>query len=247
MNKPPAFQLYVKDWLSSATILLMPPHCEGAYIRLLCHDWDADGIPDDDASLAMLSRLGELWHTDGVKFIKPNFIKHPNKTGMLTNEKHISQRKVLKSYSSKQSQKAKQRWHKDLDGMPRHSHGIATAKPQQCSASSSASTSSDNTPISPKGDFSVEFETAWKAYPDKSGSKHTAFKAFQKWTKQGDTVQDILDGISKYTSYVLERRKRGFPDLKYKNGQTFFNQRAWKSEYTFVDTKPTNTVEAVYK
>ena len=39
MGRPPAFQFYPNDWLSSPTILLMTPAQEGAYIRLLCYCW----------------------------------------------------------------------------------------------------------------------------------------------------------------------------------------------------------------
>ena len=63
MNRPPAFQLFVNDWVSSPTITMMTPAEEGAYIRLLCYAWaDPDvSLPDDDDSLAKLSRLNEQW------------------------------------------------------------------------------------------------------------------------------------------------------------------------------------------
>ena len=53
MNKPPAFQFYVKDFLSGTSH--MSAKEVGVYIRLLCHSWDRDGLPDDDVILARLA------------------------------------------------------------------------------------------------------------------------------------------------------------------------------------------------
>jgi uncharacterized protein YdaU (DUF1376 family) len=63
MKRLPAFQFYPQDWLSSASISLMTPAEEGAYIRLLALAWlEPDcGLPDDDAVLARLSRLKGAW------------------------------------------------------------------------------------------------------------------------------------------------------------------------------------------
>lgn len=41
-NKPPAFQFYAKDWLSSPTVKRMSNHYRGIYIQLLAAAWDSD-------------------------------------------------------------------------------------------------------------------------------------------------------------------------------------------------------------
>src|ERR1700722_1388656 len=64
MNKPPAFQLYARDFLTSEKVQLMPLEAVGAYILLLCQAWLSDPpgtLPDDDAALAIFSRLGDRW------------------------------------------------------------------------------------------------------------------------------------------------------------------------------------------
>lgn len=68
-DKPPAFQFYPDAWLSSTDILLMSPAEEGAYIRLLSHAWMAEdcGLPNDDAQLAIISRLGKQWPKSGKR------------------------------------------------------------------------------------------------------------------------------------------------------------------------------------
>lgn len=42
MKKPPAFQFYVKDWLSSSTVRQMSMHHRGVYITMLAAMWDSD-------------------------------------------------------------------------------------------------------------------------------------------------------------------------------------------------------------
>lgn len=83
--KSPAFQFYPNDWLSSTRIALMTPAEEGGYIRLLCHDWTNDGIPNDDDQLAALSRLGDAWFNGSAQVLKACFSNHPAKVGFLTN------------------------------------------------------------------------------------------------------------------------------------------------------------------
>jgi len=73
-----------------------------------------------------------------------------------------------------------------------------------------------------------QFERCWKLYPNKSGSKHKALQAY----KQSKPIeQDVIDGIERYKAFVASEHRRGFAGLKYANGQTWFNQRRWESEY----------------
>jgi uncharacterized protein YdaU (DUF1376 family) len=99
--KPPAFQFYPNDWLSSSAVTLMTPEQEGAYIRLLCYDWASDGIPDDDATLAALSRLGEGWFRGGSTMVRKCFDQHPEKPGFLTNARLQSEREKQQAWREK--------------------------------------------------------------------------------------------------------------------------------------------------
>ena len=68
MNKPPAFQLYVNDWLTDEKILAMTLEQEGAFIRLLCHQWKSNDctLPNNDATLAYMARMTiERWREIG--------------------------------------------------------------------------------------------------------------------------------------------------------------------------------------
>ena len=86
----PSFSFYPNDWLGSQAVARMTPAQEGAYIRLLCYCWnDPDcSLPDDDDTLATLSRLGnEGWLEGGSTVVKVCFNQHPTKKGFLTNNK----------------------------------------------------------------------------------------------------------------------------------------------------------------
>ena len=104
MNRPPAFQFYPKDWLSSKSVALMTLEQEGAYIHLLAHCWESDdcSLPDDDKQLAILSRMSERWFSDSAA-IKLCFVKHPTRKGRLVN---IRLHRYWKELRGKQRERA---------------------------------------------------------------------------------------------------------------------------------------------
>lgn len=68
---------------------------------------------------------------------------------------------------------------------------------------------------------SKDVEEMWRLYPLKQG-KANAIKKIPKLLKQYGKEQ-IIRCIDRYIQYVDNQRKTGFPELKYKNGSTFFN------------------------
>lgn len=50
----PWLPLYVSDWLSSSTVTCMSLASQGAFVRLLCHQWKTEFIPDDEVMIAKL-------------------------------------------------------------------------------------------------------------------------------------------------------------------------------------------------
>lgn len=64
MPKPPAFQFYTRDWLSSSAVRTMGLAARGAYIDLLAIQWQDGFIPDDDQEIArMLGCTPRQWNT----------------------------------------------------------------------------------------------------------------------------------------------------------------------------------------
>ena len=75
-----------------------------------------------------------------------------------------------------------------------------------------------------------DFAEVWNLYPVKSG-KRRALNAYQRARKDGTLHADVLAGLERYRAYVTQQRKT-FPDLKWKDGATWFHQRGWEDEYT---------------
>lgn len=120
------FPFFAKNWLASPTITCMTPEEEGAYIRLLAHCWDSDdcSLPGDDKSLAILSRLGDRWHSNSSatttrNLVRECFVDHPLKQGWLTNKKLWETREKILNRSSERVRAgrkgAKIRWNNDIE------------------------------------------------------------------------------------------------------------------------------------
>jgi len=50
----PYLQFYCKEWLASSTTRRMPLAARGAYIDLLCYQWEEESIPDDQGEIALM-------------------------------------------------------------------------------------------------------------------------------------------------------------------------------------------------
>lgn len=59
VRKPPAFQFYAKDWLSSMTVRAMEWAAKGLYIELLAYDWDNEGLPPDPEHIRRIVNMTE--------------------------------------------------------------------------------------------------------------------------------------------------------------------------------------------
>lgn len=103
MNRPPAFQFYANDWLSSTKISIMTPAEEGAYIRLLCHAWNDPHccLPDDDEQLAVLSRLFEEWYKGSSEKIRNCFLPDTARPGKIFNKRLRDERKKQNEWRRK--------------------------------------------------------------------------------------------------------------------------------------------------
>jgi uncharacterized protein YdaU (DUF1376 family) len=139
--KPPAFQFYARDWLSST--LGMPWDVMGLYIHLIAWSWDNGPLPDDprwrrriigsDAKTAakLWAALERRWEKTARGWINPR-LEH--------------QRRLLNSYRAHAQHAAGMRW-ASIGHAPGHRLGMAGAHaqtmPNRCTASSSASSSSD--------------------------------------------------------------------------------------------------------
>ena len=128
-KKTPYFQFYPADFLvGSAT---MTAEGRGAYIVLLCHAWEGDGVPDDPRILKSLTGASPR----AIAEAKAKF--YTEKDGKLRNRRLEETRAKLNEYCEQQRQKALKRWeNKDATAMPRDCHGNAEAyaerMPREC-------------------------------------------------------------------------------------------------------------------
>jgi len=224
----PAFQFYPNDWLSSLKVACMTPEQEGAYIHLLCHDWANDGLPDDPAILAQLSRLGDKW--DGATVVQNCFEKHPHKNGFITNKRLEIEREIQTNNRKQKSKSgiksAKSRAYMSQRMLNGRSTDVQRNANSSSSSSSSSSTSSTNKkepPISPKGGEDG-FEKFWKAYPRKTG-KGKAFESWNKIKPSQEVQAQILQAIAEHCKTEQWKKENGqyipFP-------ATWLNQRRWE-------------------
>lgn len=155
-KKYPAFQFYVADFLVGVAELTT--EAVGAYILLLCRQWDKGSIPDDQQKCAAIARcsvdaIASIWHKFGIVLADAR-----------QNERMEKVRAGLLSYSDKQAANAGKRWKKSdriasampphQKTMPPHPSGIGLAEPNACS---SLSLSLSVLPLSsPNGDSESE-------------------------------------------------------------------------------------------
>lgn len=146
---PASFPFFPDDWLGSSKVAVMTLAEQGAYIRLLAHQWNDPTctLPDDDAKLAALSGFGPEWPAHSAS-MREAFVPHRTK-GRVHNEKLSQKRAELMSFKKKASERGKHgadsRWkgtgHQDVNAEPtpqaspkhRDASGMPQASPEQCS------------------------------------------------------------------------------------------------------------------
>ncbi len=102
-KKRPAFQFYASDWLGSNKHAMMTPAQRGAYIDLLCYQWnDPDcTLPDDDQLLATMSGLGEGWFNGGSALLRLCFPPAEGKAGRVANPRLLEVKADADEWSRK--------------------------------------------------------------------------------------------------------------------------------------------------
>lgn len=106
-HKPPAFLLYVRDWLSSTRA--MAPDIKGHYIDLLAWSWDNGPVPlDADARARVLgvarAEADRVWTVLVEKWQRDEFGR-----GFI-NRRLEEQRKLLRAQTEHARAAARSRW-----------------------------------------------------------------------------------------------------------------------------------------
>lgn len=174
--RPPAFQFYPADWLSSPNVMAMTPEQEGAYLRLLCCAWLSPDctLPNDDALLAVLSRLNERWETEGL-LVRKMFRVCTKNVLRLENPRLVLERRKQREWKRKSAEGGRKSGEQRRCGGKGGSHlvdplvepNVNQSTNQKATLQSSSSSSKEipngisNTPLPPELD-SPEFAEAWR-------------------------------------------------------------------------------------
>lgn len=185
-SKSPAFQFYPADYLSSQKVETMSLEHQGAYVRLLCYDWLNDGIPDDQAALAKLSRLGESWDKGGYTLVKACFNQHVTKPGFLTNPRLQAEREKQASWRDKSSEGGKKaaitRWGKGKRNKDKGGYKMV----KEClppNDNSSSSSSSSNSIMGIPTIEEVKLQAAKIGLPDIEAEKFFNYYSDRDWMR----------------------------------------------------------------
>ncbi|HEX6727878.1 MAG TPA: DUF1376 domain-containing protein [Nitrospira sp.] len=237
MNRPPAFQLYVKDWLTSKKRAAMALDQQAAYFNLLCHCWDTDdcALPDDRAILAALSELREHWNSRSTP-VHQAFVPHPKKPDFLTNMRlYAEHQKYL------QIQKERRRAGRESGASRRRSRANTTehvfnkrsAPVEQLPTSSIPTSSSkkEDIPASRReilNGHRASFDRFWSAYPKKRDKKE-AEKLWARLLPDESLVASMLHSIEQAKQTPEWGKDRG-QFIPYPT--TWLNKRRWEDDYS---------------
>ena len=229
MINPPAFQFYPKDFISDLNVAAMTNEEVGIYIKLLCHCWIEDGLPNIPKLLEGWfkggSTKGQPWEETWLK-IKHCFYE---KNGKLRNkrldeerEKQIrwsekSKKGGLKSVENKRKLKGG-----STKGQPRANQGLTL--PLQ--SSSSNKNKSRDLYIG-----ETEFIQFWESYPNKE-AKDVALAAFKVLRKK-ESLETIAKAFNGYMDFLKNERIRNNFNRKPMNASTFLRQNRWKDFLDF--------------
>ncbi len=151
INRSPAFQFYPKDFLMDDKVAVMTLEQMGAYVLLLCYQWQNDGLPIAELELKQMCKNPENWDDIWAKVGRCFFENKGrlfNKRLQIEKKKQTERRK-MKTEAGKKG--AKIRWDKqpdlnNIDSTP-NAEPLATDSPP---FSSSIPTSKEDIRISSK-------------------------------------------------------------------------------------------------
>ena len=168
MAKAPAFQFYVRDWLSDPLLRQATPLSRGIWIDVLCFMWEADQRGKLETTPLKLSRmasasidevnhfLNEMVDLEFGDFITENKLSFPITTQFCNEYVTIINRRMYSDYKGKENTRLRVKKHR----RKKTSNDDETEKKQKCNgdvtvtSSSSSSSSSSKIKRSPKnGDF----------------------------------------------------------------------------------------------
>jgi uncharacterized protein YdaU (DUF1376 family) len=235
-GKPPAFQFYAKDWLTSGKVRAMTLAGRGLFIDLLAFAWDNHGLPLDEQTIRRSVGCDvREWRRNWQQVVT----EFEPRGDRLVNRKQELVRAAMDELSAKRAQAAR-----IAVVNKRHANGPANgpasgpANGQPSSASSSSPSrgggagSTSEMVLKPKralrhpGADDAGFTAFWLRYPRKVG-KGAAVRAWAKIRPGPALVADILAAVDGQRESWQWRRDNG---QYVPHPATWLNERRWEDE-----------------
>lgn len=235
-GKPPAFQFYAKDWLSSGAVRTMTLAARGLFIDLLAFAWDNHGLPTElPTDPAMARRLFGVstreWNTNWPRVRNQFEVRN----GFLVNPKQERVRDAMNRLSVRMTTVAERRWqcvehaaaHAQLHApaMPSPAPATALALGGRAGASSGLEIRVKQPPRRPAPD-DEGFTAFWAAYPRRVG-KGGARRAWAKIRPDPGLVESMLGAVEQQRDSWQWRRDNG---QFVPHPATWLNERRWEDE-----------------
>ncbi len=187
--KPPAFQLYAKEFLQDEAVIAMDLEAVGAYIILLCHQWNEGSIPSDPAMLARIcrttvERIEKIWPQVAVKFAPVRHVKN-----RLVNPKLETIRAEKMRFSHNQSKfghrGAQKKWESktpEKNGLNGLAHRDPVGSAWGSDGSGSGTGSVIHKPHTPSGEGGAE--NSLELLPSEPNGKHATESERKRWFEE---------------------------------------------------------------
>jgi len=207
------FRMY-SEFLSDPKVQMMNESYQRRLVMLFCMKCNGDETFHDDA-IAFQLRIGCVeWSETKAEFIKRGFIDNDN------NILNWGKRQY-------QSDSSTNRVRKHRETVMKRQCNVSVTPPdtEQIQNRTDKKVSKQ---IPPAGVYSPEFDSLWKIYPRRDGSKQEAFKSYKAAIKRGVSHERIESGVREYANYVARERK----DQEHiAHATTWINQSRWESDY----------------
>ena len=214
MSRASAFSLYVREWFVDTADLDVAE--EGAYIRLLAYSW-VKPLPCEPAKLARIVRVNTRRWNAIWRSLSCFFECGPD--GVMRNKRLEEERRKCDHLKQIQSTKGK------ASVRARRNRGSTAAEPNH-----------QPEPAPPTVDD--EFAGCWSVYPKRAGSNSQAdaLRAFKARRRDGVTVEEMLAGVQRYTTFLEATGKAGTEFVM--QGARFFGASKHYSEQWDLPTAP---------
>jgi len=225
MGKAPAFQFYIKDWLSDPQLRMASFSTKGIWIDLLCYMWGAPVRGKVEGSKEELSRLLGANGPEFDLFLdQAKTLAFCNVSVTRNGTLQICNRRMFREENTRKSNKDRQQRYRDKqDNDPRN----AKVTPPSPSPSPSTPTKKKRVKAK-KSTFGPDnnFELFWQAYPKKV-KKQRALRAWQKQKIPPKTLPAIIKAIKKQdqSDEWIKDDGQFIP-----HPSTWLNDRRWEDE-----------------